>query len=136
MSRVFVHQVGMRVGDLRAVERWARAVLDRSGAGAAALTIFLCDRRKMRALNRRYQGKDEPANVLSFSEPDGIPHPELGKGETYLGEVYLAPREIRRRGDNLLYLLTHGILHLLGYTHGDERDRIRMERRERELTRV
>jgi rRNA maturation RNase YbeY len=73
-------------------------------------------------------------NVLAFPAPKNFPRPDLvGRP---LGEIYLNPRFIARAGDSLEYMLIHGFLHLLGYDHERERDRIAMERYERRLMRT
>ena len=80
----------------------------------AELSIVLLGKKRMLELNRIYRKKDKVANVLSF------PIPELG-----LGEVILCPAEIRKDAKKygilyrkaLAWMLIHGILHMLGYTH-------------------
>jgi probable rRNA maturation factor len=69
--------------------------------------------------------------------PDHDPHgPPL-----VIGDVLVAPSYVRRQAeemgvaydDELALMVTHGILHLLGYDHEDDDDAVRMERRERDL---
>lgn len=72
-----------------------------------------------------------PFNVLSFIAPKGFPRPD--RRGVFLGELYLNPDYIRRRGENFDHLLIHGFLHLLGYDHRQERDRMRMEKKEKAL---
>ena len=95
--------------------------------------MHLISDEEMRELNKVHTKKDTPTNVLSFPEPQDIPHPELKKGETYLGEVYLAPDYIEKKEENIAHLTIHGILHCMGYTHDTEHDRMGMEKREREI---
>lgn len=92
----------------------------------------------MHALNLQYRGKDKPTDVLSFPLADEI-HPSL------LGDVIIsvdtASRQAQRRQhslpEELQILLTHGILHLLGYDHEVSRsEAIRMHRKEREVMNV
>lgn len=71
-------------------------------------------------------------NVLSFEAPKKFPRPDV-KGYESLGEVYLNPDYIRKNGEDLAFMLVHGLLHLLGYDHKKERDRIKMEAKEKEL---
>jgi probable rRNA maturation factor len=74
----------------------------------------------MRELKREHLGIDEATDVLSFPIdgrdplPDGVPR--------QLGDVVLCPQVV---GDAWRRPLVHGLLHLLGYEHGEE-----MERRE------
>lgn len=68
-------------------------------------------------------------NVLAFPTPPDFPRPDLKKLR-YLGELYLNPDCIERRGEELTAMLVHGFLHLLGYDHTIKRERTRMERQE------
>ena len=77
---------------------------------------------EMRALKREHLGLDEETDVLSFpldgrdEVPEGVPRA--------LGDVVLCPAVV---GDAWRAPLVHGLLHLLGYDHGDE-----MQAREQE----
>lgn len=79
----------------------------------------------MRRLNRRWQGLDRPTDVIAFALP------EPGDGVT--GDVYICPAvartEARSRGipvrEELVRLMVHGTLHVLGYEHPDTEERIR-----------
>ena len=86
-------------------------------------------------LNSQYRNKDKPTDVLSFPLADDV-YPWL------LGDVVIsidtAQRQARRRRHSLreevLTLLIHGILHLLGYDHEISRsEAIRMHKKEREV---
>lgn len=70
-------------------------------------------------------------NVLSFPAPRRFPRPDTKNRA--LGEIYLNPAYIRKNGEDLTYMLTHGLLHLLGYDHKKKNDIIRMENKERKL---
>jgi len=113
---------GVEVDEGGAVEL-AGSVLRAEGIDDGELGISFVDRDAMRALKREHLGVDEPTDVLSFPI-DG--HDELPEGmPRALGDVVLCPQVV---GDEWQWPLTHGLLHLLGYDHGDE-----MEAREREL---
>ena len=111
--------------------RWAEATLH--GARhrkATELSIRIVGAREGRVLNRQYRGKDYATNVLSFPVelPRGITSPLLGD------LVICAPvvvREAREQGksprNHYAHLTVHGVLHLLGFDHLDERDAVRME---------
>lgn len=93
------------------------------------LEVYLVSNSIMKQINRRFRGKNKPANVLAFPSYDFL-NPQFKK---YLGEIYLAPDYIRSRGESLIQMAIHGLLHLLGYTHESRRDRIKMERLEKKL---
>ncbi len=88
----------------------------------AELSIVLVDDREIRRLNQTYRHNDRPTDVLAFAmrEGDGATlHPNV------LGDVVIsldtAARQAAARGvplaDEVRLLLTHGLLHLLGYDH-------------------
>lgn len=106
----------------------------------ADLAIRLVDAREGRALNRHYRGKDHATNVLSFPAelPEGLPE---GVRLPLLGDLVLcAPvvaREAREQQKPLAahyaHLTVHGVLHLLGWNHDDDREAECMEALEREI---
>ena len=101
----------------------ARKVLAGEGIEDGELGIAFVAADEMRALKREHLGIDEATDVLSFPL-DG--RDELPAGEPRaLGDVVLCPDVV---GDEWRWPLVHGLLHLLGYEHGDE-----MEAREAEL---
>jgi len=119
--------------------KWVAAALaDR--AGEADVAIRVVGEAEGRSLNRQYRGKDHPTNVLSFPAdlPEGLPD---GVRLPLLGDLVIcAPvveREAREQGKPLAthyaHLTVHGVLHLLGWDHENDRDAERMEQRERQI---
>jgi len=113
---------GVEVDEPGAVELAGR-VLRAEGIEDGELGIAFVDAQEMRTLKRNHLGIDEETDVLSFqidgreALPDGVPRA--------LGDVVLCPQVV---GDEWRWPLAHGLLHLLGYDHGDA-----MESREQEL---
>ena len=94
------------------------------------VTIRFVADRPMRALNKKYLGRDYPTDVLSFPTYDfqeGRP-PALPSGPLLLGEVVVNLDEAQRistaSGPSLLRevqsKIAHGVQHLIGYHHNDE----------------
>ncbi|MEW6142173.1 MAG: rRNA maturation RNase YbeY [Chloroflexota bacterium] len=94
-------------------------------------------------LNRDYRGKDRITDVLSFGMTGGkgddfIAPPD---GVRRLGEVIIsypqAERQAKDAGHNvkseMALLVVHGVLHLLGYDHGNVADKRRMWRRQKAI---
>lgn len=83
----------------------------------------------IQSLNKTYRGKDASTDVLSFSEySDKVSIQAEHKKEINLGDVILSCEVIQRQAKEdgvsssreLAYLLSHGVLHLLGYDHEPE----------------
>ena len=115
--------------------RWAEAAAQ-GRIRRGDLAIRVVDTKEGRALNRHYRGKDYATNVLSFPVdlPEGVDLPMLGD------LVICAPvvaREAKEQGKPLAahyaHLTVHGVLHLLGLDHDDEREAEAMELLEREI---
>ena len=95
------------------------------------LDLFLVSTKGIQEVNKISRGKDAPTTVISFPDEGVVPYPETEK--KHIGEIYLAPRVISKKGDSIFHLAIHGLLHLLGYTHSQKRDSIEMERIEEEI---
>lgn len=98
------------------------------------LEVYLVSNSEMRRINRVSRRKNKVTNVLAFEMPASFPHPQSRK--RLLGEIYLAPDYILKKEEDIRYLALHGLLHLLGYDHVKNRDRMKMEKKERALWRA
>ncbi|MDP3991551.1 MAG: rRNA maturation RNase YbeY [Candidatus Colwellbacteria bacterium] len=92
--------------------------------------IYLVGTSRIRALNRQYRGRDEATNVLAYESP-GFPEPQSSR--RLLGEIYLCPPYIKGKREDIGFLLVHGLLHLVGFNHQKESDRMTMVRMEKQL---
>lgn len=118
----------------RSFARWAKAAFAggrvRRARGAAELTIRVVGATESRKLNRTWRGKDKPTNVLSF-QADG---PLLGDLAICAPVVAREAREQGKRpAAHWAHMVVHGVLHLLGYDHENDRDAARMEARETKI---
>jgi probable rRNA maturation factor len=107
----------------------------------AELSLVITSQERVRELNRNYLGRDAPTDVLAFAmlaaeqEPSFVPPPD---GIRHLGEVIISyPQAViqaEKQGHStekeIAILVTHGVLHLLGY--GDETPELRKQMQARE----
>jgi probable rRNA maturation factor len=121
--------------DLEELADLARRTLRAEGVSEVELSVSLVTEGEIAELHERYMGETGPTDVLSFPQdqepsPDG--HPRL------LGDVVICPAVAARQSPELAaelrLLLVHGILHLLGYDHQEERDRLAMWERQEAYT--
>ncbi|MFM8836598.1 MAG: rRNA maturation RNase YbeY [Actinomycetota bacterium] len=143
------------------VDRWhalARNILVAEGVrGAAELTLMFVPESTIAGLNEKYMGKSGATDVLSFPldavEAGRAPGPgaisrgpnktstDLSEFPILLGDVVICPLVASRQAtshagnidDEFALLVTHGVLHVLGYDHQGEKDAQKMQKREREL---
>jgi rRNA maturation RNase YbeY len=128
--------------DRLALRELIRHCLEQEGAPPGqGVGLLLAGSRLVRRLNRVWLGRDRPTDVLSF--PYGTPAgPMSGEPEEMLlGEVVVSvpqcAAQARERGVatgvELVRLVVHGTLHVLGHDHERPAERARMAPRERRL---
>jgi probable rRNA maturation factor len=91
------------------------------------IALRLTDDREIQQLNSQYRQQDKATDVLAFASiDDTIPHPA---GEpVYLGDIIISVDTAQRQAieqnhslaTELLWLASHGFLHLLGWDHPDD----------------
>jgi probable rRNA maturation factor len=134
----------------RSLNRWAQAAcapyLPRNN-NELELTIRVVGAAESRRLNRTWRAKDKPTNVLSFPAAplapgnNGVPSRLSAKEFSVLHELgdlaICAPvvaREAKEQGKpaqaHWAHMVVHGVLHLLGFDHENDRDATAMEARE------
>jgi len=87
------------------------------------LSVTLVSDEAITGLNRQYLGRDRTTDVIAFS---------LGEDEAPLGDVYVCMDQARRQAadegvslqEELVRLLIHGALHVLGHDHPEGPDRM------------
>jgi len=143
---VFVADEQAETFDLVDLHSLAEMVMAEEGYPPdAEVTLLFVDEKEIASYNQRFLDRDGATDVLAFPVeellpglvPDTDPHgPPL-----MLGDVVIAPGYVRRQADQsgvtfedeMALMVTHGILHLLGYDHEADEDAERMEERERQL---
>ena len=112
-------------------EAASKALAHEAFPGRAELTIVITGDEEIRALNRQYRGVDAPTDVLAFGEEQA----EAAADETfYLGDVIISyPRAAAQAqaaehatADELVLLVVHGVLHLLGHDHAERNEKRKM----------
>lgn len=94
--------------------------------------ILYCDSIKTHEINKEYRKKDYAADIITFAifadtEPD---ERFIFDGEINLGEVMIALDKVIEEAEKknikpdeeLAFLISHGIMHLLGFDHQTEED--------------
>ena len=107
------------------------------------ITIVTDD--EIHALNRDYRNVDRATDVLSFALDEDGGEPELvGGPEVHLlGDIIISAETAARQAEEFghgleretVYLAVHGLLHLLGYDHMQEEDKVIMRAKEEEALR-
>jgi probable rRNA maturation factor len=109
------------------------------------VSIVLVGEDEMAIYNRRFMDRDGSTDVLAFPleklVPGMPPAAEPGGPPFNVGDIFVCPSVVRRQAADygvtlereLALIVTHGLLHLLGYDHAEEEQALLMRRREHEL---
>ena len=89
-----------------------------------------CDSEKTHQINREYRNKDYPADIITFAIFADSEEKFIFDKEINLGEVIIALDKVKEEADKkgtsfdyeLTFLISHGIMHLLGFDHKTEED--------------
>lgn len=92
--------------------------------------FLYCDSVKTHEINKEYRQKDYPADIITFAIFADSEEKFIFDGEINLGEVIIALDKVIEEADKkgvtkeheLAFLISHGILHLLGFDHQTEED--------------
>jgi len=107
------------------------------------ISITFVDNETIQRINKQYLSKDRPTNVISFSLQEG----EFGNiNPEILGDVIISvdtAYQDAKKGnlsfdEEILFLIIHGLLHLLGYNHENTSkvNSLKMKKKEKELFRL
>lgn len=119
----------------------------------AEVNLILTTDEEIRNMNRDFRQIDRTTDVLSFpmleytvpgdfsgfeEEPDAF-HPE--SGELLLGDIVISKETVLRQAEEyghsprreFAFLIAHSMLHLFGYDHMEEGERLLMEQKQREI---
>lgn len=103
------------------------------------ISVVIVDKDKIHEINKTYRDVDKVTDVISFAfEDNGGITPD---GLRILGEIYLCMDKAKEQAieyghsnkREICYLVTHGLLHLLGYVHEKEEDKNKMRIKEEEI---
>lgn len=118
------------------------AIRRSDGPEEAEVSLMLVDDQRIHALNLEYRGVDRPTDVLSFAlQEETEEEPDLEFEDDLLGDIVISAERAREQAEEyghsfereLVYLAVHGTLHLLGYDHEEEQDKLEMRNKEEEV---
>ena len=99
------------------------------------LSVTLTNDEKIHWLNKTYRGIDRPTDVLSFAFRESDEPEIFGETVDVLGDIIISVERAQAQAEEfghsflreIIFLEVHGLLHLLGYDHIEDADRIEME---------
>ena len=105
------------------------------------ISVTFVDMDEIHQLNREYREVDRPTDVLSFPQFYDLEEEIPEVGEICLGDVVICKDKAAEQAEEfghsfereIIYLFVHSVLHLLGYDHMEEDEKVCMRAREEEI---
>lgn len=115
---------------LSLTEVYEKSCLSSFDYNTVSFDFLYCDSIKTHEINREYRNKDYPADIITFAIFADSEEKFIFDGEINLGEVIISLDKVIEEADKkgvskefeLSFLISHGILHLLGFDHQTEED--------------
>lgn len=140
---VQINNLTTRKIDKKYLEKVATMVLEGENQSSKNFSLALVGPNTIRKANKLYRAKNRVTDVLAFSESEiSLEEFKVGpkKKTENLGEIIICPKRVKKNArkygvefqQELARVLIHGILHLLGYTHQEEKEGEKMTQKQKD----
>lgn len=114
--------------DLQLLDKVVCKVSELLNINNSFVSIVLTDNKHIHEINKTYRNIDRETDVISFAFMDNDEN--IKSDITDLGEIYISLEKAHSQAEDynhsfereICFLLVHGLLHLLGYDHMNEKD--------------
>jgi probable rRNA maturation factor len=108
-------------------------ILDQEKMSDCVINLRLLNDKEMKKLNMQFRQKDKTTNVLSFPNEDISVKQTKNIGDIAISVEYVkaeAKKEGKTFDDHIIHMLAHGVYHILGYDHENNKNAVIMENKE------
>jgi len=137
IDKVEVNNTTKEVVDVKLVKLVAEKFLKHYKKNKFEVSIAFVSDKEIQKLNKIYRGINKPTDVLSFEGDASAGSPQYRSGQAaqvFLGEIIISYSQIKKQAkefgktakQELVFILVHGLLHLLGHTDETEKGRLGM----------
>lgn len=118
MQNIEIYNCDDYLIDCNTIKNVAKSVLSIFGIDKYSLEINFVSVSEIHDLNKKHRQIDRPTDVLSFPQ---ISAP--GEEIRILGNLVISPEICKEKNEDLIQVVKHGLLHLLGYDHEEDLDK-------------
>ena len=108
-------------------------ILDQEKMSDCVINLRLLNDKEMKKLNMQFRQKDKTTNVLAFPNDDISVKQTKNIGDIAISVEYVkaeAKKEGKTFDDHIIHMLAHGVYHILGYDHENNKNAVIMENKE------
>ena len=134
-----INNTEKEIQELDTLKKYMKHIVKKESLENAIFNIIFVSNEEIHRINKEYRNVDRPTDVISFAledEEDNFEDPYRVLGDIYIA-IDVAYEQAKTYGHSNLrevcFLATHGLLHLLGYDHMEEKDEKIMFKRQEEL---
>lgn len=121
------------------LEKYVKYLVEKLSLEKCEFNIIFIDNERIHEINKQYRGVDRVTDVISFALEDEMD--VVYENFRLLGDIYISIDKCyeqaleygHSRQREVSFLVTHGILHLLGYDHMESDDEVEMFKLQKEL---
>lgn len=129
--KIYYNNVKFRLGKTKGIKDWIKKVIRSEGKQPGDLSFIFSGKEEMLEMNIEFLGHDYHTDVITFDYSNN----SIAEGEIYLG-IDTIRVNAKRYGigirEEVMRVMVHGVLHILGYDDGDEKAVIEMRAKEDE----
>ena len=129
----------IEIEDLDTIYKYVTFLVKKEKLKKANFSIIFVDEEEIKKINKEYRNIDKVTDVISFALEDD--KSMVIKGDRNLGDIYICLDRAKKQAleynhsnlREICFLITHGLLHLLGYDHMNIEDERVMFQKQKEL---
>jgi len=128
---IFFHKedVDTEVKEKERIRKWIEATINSEGKKGETINIVLTSNKNIRSLNRQYLKRNYMTDIIAFN---------YNRGNIISGDLFLNPDTIQKNAgkhktkfsEEILRVIIHGVLHLIGYNDENNEEKLVMRERE------
>ena len=127
----FHYETSFKLSDEKHYTDWLSRVIISENAMVSQLDYIFCDDQYLLGINKKYLGHDTFTDIISFG---------YSEGKGIFGDIFISVERVRENAlkfetmfeQELLRVMVHGLLHLMGYNDKTEEEATRMRATENE----
>lgn len=125
----FSEEIDFKITRKGIIRSWIKKVIEKENRTLTGLNFIFCSDRYLSELNRQYLQKDYLTDIITFNHSDS---------ESLQGDVYISISRVKENADEfkkpfeseLSRVMIHGVLHLLGFEDGSDKEKQLMRKKE------
>ena len=128
---IFFHDERIRsaLKGKRALKSWLKEVLERENKKPGEINIVFTTDDYLREINMKYLSRDYYTDVITF---------DYSRKNEISGDIYISIERVEenalkyneKKSNEILRVMVHGLLHLIGYKDNKKEEKLKMQRME------